>query len=222
MNSRIYVGRVRHRRFTPAQHAFSYRLFMMYLDLDELPGLFDRFWLWSARGFNLAWFRRSDHMAAEESSLKTAVLDHIEHETGMRPGGPVCLLSHLRYFGFGFTPVSFYYCFDEDGDTLAAVVAEVNTPWDMQYRWRLSSPGDELQVHIENHRKGIKVFDATMDLEARPVNSRQLFSALVSFPLITLKVVGAIYFEALRLWLKKVPIFDHPHTTKTPEEAKHS
>jgi DUF1365 family protein len=48
MNSCIYTGNVRHRRFSPVPHAFTYRLFMMYLDLEELPTLFKGRWLWSA------------------------------------------------------------------------------------------------------------------------------------------------------------------------------
>ena len=62
MKSCIYEGQVRHRRFAPRKHEFNYRLYMMFLDLDELPGLFDRYWFWSIDRMNLASFRRADHM----------------------------------------------------------------------------------------------------------------------------------------------------------------
>ncbi len=247
MHSCLYVGQVKHRRFAPRPHAFSYRLFMVYLDLAELPRLFERRWLWSARGPNLAWFRRADHYGDPERPLDQEIRDLVASRTGRRPVGPIRLLTHLRYFGLGFNPVSFYYCYQLDGETLEAIVAEVNnTPWgeqhcyvlpaaenlgdaerqnfeqrtefsvppfmylDMEYHWRLTRPGRRLQVHIENHQRGGKLFDASLGLERRPLSASQLAGVLVRFPLITAKVVVTIYYQALRLWLKKTPIVDHP------------
>ena len=130
MESCIYEGRVKHSRTTPVLHRFRYRVFMMYLDLTELPTVFSGRWLWSARRWALARFRRSDHIGPESQPLDQSIRDLVEAETGMRPEGPVRLLTNLSYFGFCFNPVSYYYCFDEDGETVAATVAEVtNTPW---------------------------------------------------------------------------------------------
>ncbi len=112
---------------------------MMFLDLDELPGVFDRFWLWSARSFNLAWFKQSDHMGGETQSLNKAVRDMLYQHTGVRAEGPIRLLTHCRYFGFGFNPVSFYYCYDKDDTHVENIIAEVNnTPWGEQYCYVLS------------------------------------------------------------------------------------
>jgi DUF1365 family protein len=110
---------------------FRYPLFMAYLDLDELPGCFDgRSRLWSARRPALAWFRRSDYLGDPTIPLADAVRALVEERTGVRPDGPIRLLTHLRYFGKSFNPVSFYYCFDEHGEQVKAVVADVtNTPW---------------------------------------------------------------------------------------------
>jgi DUF1365 family protein len=109
---------------------FRYPLFMAYLDLDELPGCFDGRWLWSARRPALAWFRRSDYLGDPSVSLADAVRELVAARTGVRPRGPIRLLTHLRYFGKCFNPVSFYYCFDETGEHVVAVVADVtNTPW---------------------------------------------------------------------------------------------
>jgi uncharacterized protein len=109
---------------------FDYPLFMAYLDLDELPACFDGRWLCSARRPALAWFRRSDYLGDPRVPLAEAVRGLVDERTGTRPDGPIRLLTHLRYFGKSFNPVSFYYCFDRDGERVRAVVADVtNTPW---------------------------------------------------------------------------------------------
>ena len=99
MESCIYEGRVRHTRTEPVLHRFNYRMFMMYLDLDELPHLFDKRWLWSATRPALARFRRKDHLGAPEEALSESIRNLVERETGARPEGPVRLLTNLSYFG---------------------------------------------------------------------------------------------------------------------------
>ena len=161
MKSSIYRGQVRHRRFAPVGHEFSYKLFMMFIDLDELPGLFNKFWLWSAKKMAPAWFRRKDHLGDPEKDLKTCIYDLVERETGVRPEGPVRLLTHLRYFGHCFNPISMYYCYSADGETLEHVVAEVNnTPWGEQHCYVLSDHNlvDRKQRSIGfRHAKGFHV-----------------------------------------------------------------
>jgi hypothetical protein len=105
-------------------------VFQLYLDLDELPGVFDRRWLWSARRPALAWFRRADHLGDPGRPLAEAVRDLVARETGVRPTGAIGLLTHLRYFGYVQNPVSFYYCWDAAHQAVDFLVAEVtNTPW---------------------------------------------------------------------------------------------
>lgn len=140
--SALYEGTVRHRRFTPVEHEFSYRLYMAYLDLDELPGVLDPFPGWSARGRALTRFERSDFMGPAERPLAECARDEVEAATGERPEGPVRLLSGLRHFGHHFNPVSFYYLFGTDGETLEAVIADVkNIPWGERHPYVLSKGG---------------------------------------------------------------------------------
>lgn len=130
MQSCLYAGWVRHRRLAPRPHAFRYGLCMLWLDLDELERVFAGRWLWSTRRLNLAWWRRADHLGDAAKPLAEAVRDAVARQSGSRPRGPVRLLTHPRYFGFGFNPISLFYCYAEDGVTLEAVLAEVtNTPW---------------------------------------------------------------------------------------------
>lgn len=128
--SALYEGVVTHRRRTPVAHAFSRRLFLVYLDLAELPELLDGLPLWSARRAAPARFRRADHLGDPAQPLDAAVRDLVEERLGVRPAGPVRMLAHLRYLGHCFNPVTFYWCFAPDGARVEAVVAEVtNTPW---------------------------------------------------------------------------------------------
>ncbi len=248
MHSRIYKGRVRHRRTAPTRNRFSYRMFMLYIDLAELPRLFDGVPFWSARRWALARFKRSDYLGPDSVPLDTAVRDLIEKRLSRRPQGPIRLLTHLRYFGHCFNPVSFYYCFDAQDARVETIVAEItNTPWgerhayvldatqhpqrvqrfafdkrfhvspfmpmDMQYEWRFNAPDDHLFVHMQNFREGRSMFDATLSLNRVPFSAAALVRLLLGYPLMTVQVAAAIHWQALKLWLKKTPLYDHPVRT---------
>lgn len=137
--SAVYEGWVRHRRFEPVEHSFRYRLFLMYLDLGELPEVLDPYPLFSARRCALARFRREDFMGDPGRALDECAREAVEAATGTHPPGPVRLLTGLRYFGHSFNPVSFYYCFDAPGTRVDAVVAEVqNIPWGERHPYVLA------------------------------------------------------------------------------------
>jgi DUF1365 family protein len=139
--SAIYEGIVRHRRFAVRSHEFRQRLALAYIDLDELPGLLEGRLL--ARGPKLIRFRRSDYLGEAHMPLADAVRDTAEAQTGMRPRGPVRLLANLSAFGHCFNPVSFYYCMDQAGRHMEAVVAEVtNTPWGERHTYVLGKDPD--------------------------------------------------------------------------------
>jgi uncharacterized protein len=236
--SAIYEGVVTHRRFETREHAFRYRMMMMYLDVGELPELFDGHPLWSARGPALGWFRRSDYLGDPDVPLDRAVRDLVAERTGHQPSGPVRVLTNLRCFGHCFNPVSFYYCFDAAGEQVEAIVAEVtNTPWgerhayvsreltsrhakemhvspffdlDYEYELRLTLPGERLAISIGSDRGGRRAFEATLALERRPLTKRALTSVLFEHPPISMKVSAAIYAQALRLRLKGIPVQPHP------------
>lgn len=130
MNSALFVGKVMHRRHAPFDHRFVRRLYMTWLDLDELDTAFAGRWLWSSRRIAWSRFRREDHLGDPGVPLAECVRQLVEDEIGRRPDGPVRLLTNLRVAGVRMNPVSFHFCYAADGETLEAMVAEVtNTPW---------------------------------------------------------------------------------------------
>jgi len=128
--SGIYEGTVRHRRFHPVINRFQYRIFFVYLDLAELPQVFDQHPFWSLEHPNLAVFRRRDHLGDPRLPMDHAIRSLVAGATGEIPDGPIRMLTHLRYFGYCFNPVSFFYCWRRGAADPEWIVAEVrNTPW---------------------------------------------------------------------------------------------
>ncbi|MFL5833385.1 MAG: DUF1365 domain-containing protein [Solirubrobacterales bacterium] len=170
--SAVYEGTIRHRRFDPIEHSFRYPLFLMYLDLAELPGVLDPYPLFSARRRAPARFRREDFMGDPAQPLDECARDAVAAATGERPGGPVRLLTGLRYFGHSFNPVSFYYCFGSDGERVDAVVADVqNIPWGERHPYVLArgeSRGTVLSEELEKtfHVSPLMGMDQTYSFRA--------------------------------------------------------
>jgi DUF1365 family protein len=135
--SAIYRGTVRHTRSSPKRHAFNYPIFMVYLDLEELERVFSLTRWWKLEKWAPATFRRRDYLGDSTRSLSDAVRDKAKSATGLDYQGPVRMLTHLRYFGHCFNPVTFYYLHDADCK-LACIVAEItNTPWKERYAYVL-------------------------------------------------------------------------------------
>ena len=252
----LWEGRVRHRRYAPRPHAFRYSLFMVGLDGDKPDSFFAGRWLWSSTRLALARFRRQDYLTPHHASLAEAARDRVEREHGERPLGPVHVLTHVRYFGYVFNPVSFYLLYNTAGE-LRAVVAEItNTPWgerraytlhikdavqrgvsyrwrfrkdfhvspflpmDMDYDWLVATPPGRVVIHMENRQAGALVFDATLCLRAQPATGRSLAKALVRHPFLTGTIIAAIHWQALRLWIKRVPFFEHPKWHTQPSATR--
>jgi hypothetical protein len=128
---------------------FQYRLFFMFLDLEELPTLFDIHPLWSYQRWNVAYFRRKDHFGDSSVTMDTAVRDLVQTHLGNRPAGPIRLLTHLRYFGYCFNPASFYYCYDASDMRVETIVVEIhNTPWGERHCYVF---GDNQNEHPVDH-----------------------------------------------------------------------
>ncbi len=242
--SALYVGSVRHHRLQPKVHAFRYPVFLAFLDLDQLDELCQASPFLSRNRFNWASIHDADYLPDRpEGTLRERFAAAAREAGHTPPDGPVFLLANLRYLGYCFNPVAFYYAFDGNG-RLALICAEItNTPWKerhrywmepagpagpwvfemakvfhvspfmpmgLRYRWGFTEPSERLGIHMALSEDGALCFNANLDLARRPWQASEIGRTLVRFPWITLKVVVAIHWEALCLWMKRVPVFTHP------------
>lgn len=125
-DSGIYSGVVRHRRFHPVRHEFSYSLFMAFLDIDRIPELMKSSRVSSYNRWNWASFYQRDHFGDSSKPLRDRLREDAAAHGIEWPDGPVFLLTHLRYLGYCFNPISLYFCYDKAG-TLSNILCEVNS-----------------------------------------------------------------------------------------------
>jgi DUF1365 family protein len=212
---------------------------MAWLDIDRIPELMQQTPWTGYNRFRWASFHEGDHFGDARVPLRERLAkDAGEHGIAL-PDGPIFLLTHLRYLGYCFNPISLFYCYDREGN-VDTVLAEVNSTFGetrnywlkslryrcaktmhvspfmemgLDYEFALSKPGPGLVAHmttIERAKEAEPLFDATLALEREPWTQRSLGRALLRHPWMTAKVIGAIHWEALRLYLKQVPLQEAP------------
>ena len=153
----LYTGVVGHRRFTPFNHFFKYPLFMAYIDLNTVNSFLKKSWFWNVNQKALVEFHREDYHGDPKKDLSESVRDTVYKTIGLEVKGPIRLLTHLRYFGYCFNPVSFYYCFDKEDSKLEAILAEVtNTPWKERHAYVLSNQDNDRKIR-SNFKKQLHV-----------------------------------------------------------------
>jgi DUF1365 family protein len=234
VRSAVYTGTLLHARRAPARHVFRYPVSYWLFDLDELPGLERRLRLFSVNRWNLVSLRDCDHFEGTKP-LKEAVIDLAGDPSIER----VVVLTQPRVLGYVFNPVSFYWCYRGDG-SLACIVAELNNTFgerlpevlrgpelryehrkrlhvspffglDQSYEYAFSQPGEEVwaRIHVRDDA-GARPLTAVLHGRRRELTNRSLVRLLLRYPLQPLQVTALIHFEALRLWLKRVPFHHKP------------
>lgn len=233
MRSAIYTGTLMHARRSPARHVFRYPVSYWLLDLDELRELERRLRLFSVNRPNVVSLQDRDHF--DGAPLKQAVVDLAGDPTIER----VLMLTQPRVLGYVFNPVSFYWCYRRDG-SLACMVAELNNTFgerlpevlrgpelryeqrkrlhvspffglDQSYEYAFSQPGDDVwaRIHVRDD-DGARPLTAVLHGRRVELSNRSLCRLLLRHPLQPLQVTALIHYQALRLWLKRVPFHHKP------------
>ena len=131
----IYQGIIIHQRSSPKKHSFTYKTNMLYLDLDKIKEAFSDNFFWSYNKPNFASFYRSDFYGDKNKTIKKSIQTLLLKKINLNHKGKVFLLTTIRFFGYSFNPVSFYYCFDETEKIQAIVTHITNTPWKEKYAY---------------------------------------------------------------------------------------
>lgn len=235
MNSCLYECTVAHRRISPKPHSFVNRIYLFLLDLDELDEVATRVPVFSHNAPNIYSLRDGDYFrfhsrgirANVESFLLTQGIDH--------PPASIRLLTLPRLLGYTFNPVSIFFCRHADGSPLASVIQVGNTfgelkPYlvppagagfharlpknyyvspfsdlDPQFDFRFDEPSSRLRILIDEYRDGERFLLSALTGTSLPLTTSNLLGLTLRFPLVTLKVITLIHWEALRLWIKGVP-----------------
>ena len=236
MNSCIYNGVVTHTRFKPVKHFLKYNTFSLLIDLDEIKDLDQKNIIFSYNKFNIFSFYNKDHGDRDGKSLKDWVYDKLRIFKINSKINKIKLLCYPRIFGYVFNPLSIFYCYENNSlkaifyevkntfNEQHTYVFETNnsdrieqsckkkfyvSPFmDMNtyYDFKLINPGEQLFVSIKQTDKEGIILTAVQTGDKKKFNFKQLLTNLFKYPLMTIKIISAIHFEAFLLW-KKVAIY---------------
>ncbi len=249
--SALYAGVVTHARVRPKRHRLGYRIFQLYLDLDEAEVLDRRLKLFSVGRFNLLGFAPRDHLDGSATPLRVQIKAHLA-AAGIETGdGAIRVLCMPRVLGQVFNPISVWFCHRADG-LLAAILYEVNNtfgerhsyliavdeaqaragevrqacdkaffvspfmPMELGYAFRVTPPGGEVGVAIAVSDADGPMLNTAFAGARRELSDRALLGAFLSAPLLALKVIAAIHWEALFIWLKGVALQRRPPAPARP------
>ena len=165
IDSGIYIGTLRHRRMLPKRHEFTYPLFLMFLDIDQIPDLMRVSPITSYNRANIVSYRESDHFGDSSQELRQRICRDAKLQHVAAPSGKIYLLTHLRYFGYNFNPVSFFYCYNHEGE-FSSVLAEVNNTFAETHNYWLTAER-EVPAGSSKRYQFAKAFHVSPFLEMR-------------------------------------------------------
>lgn len=240
--SGIYPGVVTHMRVKPRAHRLRYRIFMLLLDLDEISALDRRLRLFAHNRFALTGFHEADHLNGSGADLKAQV-EALLAAAGLAHGGPVRMLAMPRILGGVFNPLTVYFCHRPDG-TLSAILHQVTNTFgerhsylieaggrqgcdkafyvspfmdmELSYVFRIAPPGDRVSVAVDVHDADGLVLATAFAATRVELSDRTLFRAWRDHPLMTLGVMAAIHWEALKIWRKGERVRRRPAPPAAP------
>lgn len=247
----LYRGTVSHTRITPVTHSFDYPVFYIAIDLNSFETSEDMPSLLSLDRFNLFSLRQKDYGAQTETGLKDYI-QSVFAEAGVETPHKIILLTMPRLLGYAFNPISVFYAFDEEENVTGVIYEVHNTFGERHsyafaisdnlsdhrtdkslyvspffhveggYQFTQIIPGEKLKLGIQYQVKKEKVFSAALSATRSPLTTKTLLKVFFVYPFLTLRVIVSIHFQALKLWLKKVPLTSKPTPPEQAVSAKSS
>lgn len=257
-NSRIYLGNISHRRFTPKTHGFNYALYMLALDTNEMEKQQSPSKLFGFSNFHPLRFVEKDYLKSEPGSLNQRIKNKVTELAKNCDGAVdidgdidisrIMMLVQVRCFGVYFSPANFYFCYDQH-EKCTHMLAEVsNTPWNerhyylidlqntdekiseksfqvspfmnlnMSYFWQVKPPShdsEKVAINIENKRENLQsgkmdtLFNVSLILHKKEFSQKSLLGVWCQLPVMTIKIVFSIYWQALKLFIKGIPFIGY-------------
>ena len=232
MNSCIYNGVVTHQRFKPIKHSLKYKTFSLLVDLDEVESLDKNISIFSLNKFNIFSFYTKDHGERNGNSIKKWVLKTIKKFNISNNITKVKLLCYPRIFGYVFNPLSIFYCYENNNlraifyevkntfNEQHTYIFKIKnnehieqkckkkfyvSPFiDMEtyYNFRLLNPKEKLSIFIRQTDEKETILTASQTGDRKEFSFKQLIVNFFKYPLMTIKIMGSIHYEALLLWKK--------------------
>jgi DUF1365 family protein len=244
LNSCLYECEVLHHRLSPREHQFNYKVFMFYLDLDEIPSLHDNHMLFSYNRFNWFSFYDRDHLqwpmsdGVNKRTTKQNILDYLLGQGVTEKIERVMLLTNVATLGYSFNPISFYLCFNEKNMPICSVAEVCNTHHEMKlyllnkdslidqtfrkqvskffyvspftdlsstFDFIFSVPSDKMNMRVDDYQNGERFLLSSLSGSKKELTDANLLWYGIRFPLITVKIIILIYWQAFILMIKGVP-----------------
>jgi len=232
MNSCIYNGAVKHQRFKPIKHSLNYKTFSLLIDLDEIESLAKNISIFSLNKFNIFSFYNVDHGARDGSLLKDWVMKNIKKFNISNNITKIKLLCYPRIFGYVFNPLSIFYCYENNNlraifyevkntfneqhtyifkiknnekiEQKCKKKFYVSPFMDMEtyYNFKLLNPKEKLSIFIKQTDGEETVLTATQTGDKKEFSFKQLLINFFKYPLMTIKIISSIHYEAFFLWKK--------------------
>ena len=236
-NSKIYTGKVIHKRFKPKEHYFKYNVFSLLIDLNELEEINRYIKFFSYNKFNIISFYDKDHGDRDGSSIKLWVKKNLRNIGIKTEDISIKLLCYPRIFGYVFNPLSTYFIYNKHSELISIFYEVKNTfgeqhtyifkaqdektvqnkckkkfyvspfiEMDCEYHFKTLNPREQLSVVINQNDKDGKLLFASQDGISQDFNNKNLILSYLTHPLMTFKIIGAIHYEAFKLWAKRIKL----------------
>ena len=236
-NSKIYIGKVIHKRFKPKEHYFKYNVFSLLIDLNELEEINKNIKFFSYNKFNIISFFDKDHGDRDGSLIKSWVKKNLKRIGILTEDISIKLLCYPRIFGYVFNPLSTFFIYNKHSELISIFYEVKNTfgeqhtyifkaqdektihnkckkkfyvspfiEMDCEYHFKTLNPSEQLSVVINQNDKDGKLLFASQDGISKDFNNKNLILSYLTHPLMTFKIIGAIHYEAFKLWVKRIKL----------------